>query len=227
MLKLESVALVERDEWIHERVKGRSVLHAGATDSPLTEARARGGHLLHQKLNDGHCEMVGVDLDAEAIALLKSRFNIHNIVHGDLERLETLFPERRFDVVLAADVIEHLSNPGRFLEAARKVLAPGGELIVSVPNAFSFKKFVGVAVFSQERNHPDHVCYYSPMNLRQLLGRYGFSVRDTCSFLTVDHPPRKINRFANIVARAAMGVLRNHNIADEWCLTAIAAKPPV
>jgi SAM-dependent methyltransferase len=221
MLRLDAVQLVERDRWILDKVRGKRVLHAGATDSPLTAARAADGRLLHQKLNaSAAASVVGVDLDGEAIRMLRERHGIDNIVEGDLEQLESLLPDHRFDVVLAADVLEHLSNPGRFLEAARRVLAGDGELIVSVPNAFSFKKFVGVAFFFQERNHPDHVCYYSPMNLGQLLGRYGFAVGEMHAFLTVDHPPRRVNRFANGVARGVMTLLRNANIADEWCLCA-------
>ena len=42
--------------------------------------------------------------------------------------------EGPFDVVLAGDVLEHVRDPGRVLEQARELLAPGGRLIVSVPN---------------------------------------------------------------------------------------------
>lgn len=39
-----------------------------------------------------------------------------------------------FDVVLYMDVLEHLADPGAELRAARRVLAPGGAVIASIPN---------------------------------------------------------------------------------------------
>jgi glycosyltransferase involved in cell wall biosynthesis/SAM-dependent methyltransferase len=42
---------------------------------------------------------------------------------------------RRFDVVILADVLEHLQNPLKLLLQARDRLAPGGKLLVSLPNA--------------------------------------------------------------------------------------------
>lgn len=119
--------------------------------------------------------------------------------------------------------MEHLNNPGLFLKEVRKVLNKDGELVITVPNSFSFKKFVGVSVFKQERNHPDHVCYYSLMNLHQLLGRYGFTIVETNSFLIVDTNQRKAN-VIGYVANLAMKIFSNNNIGDEW---AIVAKPEI
>jgi 2-polyprenyl-3-methyl-5-hydroxy-6-metoxy-1,4-benzoquinol methylase len=221
-LKLARIPLVNRDDWILGKVRGKRVLHAGATDSPLSARRASLGELLHQKLNRTDCKVIGVDLDADAIDVLRREHGIENILHGNLEHIDRLFPHRSFDVVLAADILEHLDNPGLFLAAARSLLAPDGVLIVTVPNAFSFKKFVGVSLFLEERNHPDHVCYYSPMTLQQALARHRFDITESCSFLNIDQPPRRINRFANSVARVVMGVTNNHNIADEWALCARA-----
>jgi hypothetical protein len=100
------------------------------------------------------------------------------------------------------------------------VLADGGQLVITVPNAFSFKKFVGVLGFRQERNHPDHVCYYSLMNLHQLLGRHGFEIIEIGAFLLEDPTRRPVNVVANLIARFAMALLRNNNVADEWAIVA-------
>ena len=45
-----------------------------------------------------------------------------------VERLEP------FDVVLFADVLEHVADPGSFLQLARSALLPGGSVVASVPN---------------------------------------------------------------------------------------------
>lgn len=217
--RLHPMALVDRDPWILSKVAGKKVLHAGATDSMLTAERAANEKLLHQKLREAECDVMGVDIDGTGIAFLRERYGIDDIVCGDLEALDTLFAPSSFEVVLAADVMEHLNNPGRFLDGAGRVLKPGGVLIVTVPNAFSLKKFIGVSLFRQERNHPDHVCFYSYMNLYELLNRFGFVIAEANGFLLHDNT-RAINRIANIVARCAMRILRNNHIADEFAILA-------
>jgi SAM-dependent methyltransferase len=53
----------------------------------------------------------------------------------DLEACDTLpWPERSFDVVLAADVVEHLRDPGRALRVLRNYVRSDGRIVVSVPN---------------------------------------------------------------------------------------------
>jgi SAM-dependent methyltransferase len=59
------------------------------------------------------------------------RFVCADLDHGLPDELIKLGP---FDVVLAADVLEHLREPGQLLEQIRDVLGERGALIVSVPN---------------------------------------------------------------------------------------------
>ena len=56
---------------------------------------------------------------------------------GDLENPETvaLFAHNTYDFIVCADVLEHLKHPEQVLDACRHMLAPGGQLIISIPNA--------------------------------------------------------------------------------------------
>lgn len=53
------------------------------------------------------------------------------------EQLEN-FPERDFDIITAIDVIEHISTPVSFMEAAKDLLKPGGYILLYTPNFDSF-----------------------------------------------------------------------------------------
>jgi 2-polyprenyl-3-methyl-5-hydroxy-6-metoxy-1,4-benzoquinol methylase len=49
--------------------------------------------------------------------------------------------DRAFEVVFCTEVLEHLKDPVRCLRELRRVLVPGGRLVLSVPNATGFAPF--------------------------------------------------------------------------------------
>lgn len=75
-----------------------------------------------------------VENDPEALQTLKT-LGVEAI-EGDLDRADWLagLGGRRFDAILACDVLEHLRNPDRVLRAAGDFLQPMGSLILSIPN---------------------------------------------------------------------------------------------
>jgi SAM-dependent methyltransferase len=74
---------------------------------------------------------IGVDVSDDAVAFCKSRGH-ENVFRADLNRLEGLESESA-RVVMLTDVIEHLDDEEPCLRAARRLLAPGGALVVTVP----------------------------------------------------------------------------------------------
>lgn len=92
---------------------------------------ALGQHLVQTK----GCSVDGVTLnDAEAA---HARPHYQRIVVDNLETCDLLaaFAGQRYDAIVCADVLEHLSRPERVLAACRELLAPNGQLLISVPNA--------------------------------------------------------------------------------------------
>ena len=76
----------------------------------------------------------GVEYDAAAAA--EAEPDLAKLVVGDLETLDLVaeFGEAAFDVVVFGDVLEHLRDPMPVLRRARRLLAPGGSVVLSVPN---------------------------------------------------------------------------------------------
>lgn len=76
----------------------------------------------------------GLDRDEEAAE--KARPDLENVVVADLDTSSLLehFDAASFDVVLLADVLEHLKEPSRALRDATTLLRDGGRLVLSVPN---------------------------------------------------------------------------------------------
>ena len=75
-----------------------------------------------------------VEIDPDSAAIVRG-MGAETIV-ANLEELDWLeqLQGRRFDAVLACDVLEHLCHPKRVLEALRQCVQPQGRLIISVPN---------------------------------------------------------------------------------------------
>ena len=103
--------------------EGRSVLDLGCWDGLLLETLAKRG-----------CRGVGVERDPEGARRARARGV--EVVEADLD--DPAWPAalggRRFDRVVAADVVEHLVDPDAALERAKGCLAEGGALVLSIPN---------------------------------------------------------------------------------------------
>ncbi|MCW2982697.1 MAG: class SAM-dependent methyltransferase [Conexibacter sp.] len=84
------------------------------------------------------CTVDGIEFDPAAAE--QARAHCRAVVAGDLEapsthaEVERMLAGARPDVIVCADVLEHLRDPWAVLAWLRTLLAPGGRAIVSVPN---------------------------------------------------------------------------------------------
>ena len=88
-------------------------------------------------------------------------------------------PAASYDAVALMQVIEHVTDPRALLAECRRLLRPGGALVVATPNPASL-----LAKVKRERFNywipPVHCVWYTPRALRRSLARAGFSrVRTT------------------------------------------------
>lgn len=157
------------------------VAHIGCTDSPYTEMRLRCGDLLHTRLRP-QVRLVGFDIDSAALELLATRLPGSELVSVDVAAEVPVNHRQAYDLVLAGEVLEHVANPGAFLEGCRGMLDPRGRLCVTVPNACSPKIAVR-ALAGFEAVHPDHHVYYGPRTLTRTLETAGFKVQWMATYL--------------------------------------------
>ena len=200
------IRLVQRVEFLSQAVVGKSVLHLGCTDHPYTLDSIANGRLLHAKIKDLTTELVGFHFDEEGIKILKEQ-GMEDIYRANLEELDEVDLEKTFDVIIAGEMIEHLNNPGKFLNGIQRFMSPESKLVITTVNAYCGMRFFIYALRGKgginEPVHPDHVSYYSYSTLRLLLERHGFEVEDFYFYdLGKDHRPsnRLIYNFVNDVA---------------------------
>lgn len=103
--------------------KGKRVLELGCATGSTTKVLQQLG-----------CSVVAIEIDGEA-AEVAAPFAERMIV-ADLDLLDVpeLLGEDTFDVIIAADVLEHLRDPQRLLTACLGHLRPDGEVLLSIPN---------------------------------------------------------------------------------------------
>ena len=110
------------------------VIRLIGTGKHVLELGCATGYMARVLVERFGCTVVGVEGDPEAAE--QARKVCSRLIVGDIESLDFAreLGEARFDVILCADVLEHLREPGRMLAAVRTLLAPNGYVVASIPN---------------------------------------------------------------------------------------------
>jgi SAM-dependent methyltransferase len=79
---------------------------------------------------NAHGNVTGVELSPVSVEIARAR-GVGEVVEGSI--LEMPFPPESFDLAVSLDVIEHLKDDLSALRELRRVVVPGGRLLVTVP----------------------------------------------------------------------------------------------
>lgn len=142
--------------WLVDRASGR-VLDIGCSQGLVPILLGRKG-----------VHAVGIDNEAPAIGFARARLadepaEVQERVSFELVDASTWRPPEPFDTVILGEVLEHLDRPADLLAAARRALAEGGQLLVTVPLGWL--------------EHPDHRQAFLPTRLIELIEAGDFSVQ--------------------------------------------------
>ena len=81
--------------------------------------------------------------------------------------------DKRFDLIIFTEAIEHINDQNAFLKHAINLLNPGGLIYMTTPNVNSLEKRIlrsGWGMFV----YPEHLSYYTPKTLSFLHTKHGF-----------------------------------------------------
>lgn len=162
----ESLALVAK-----HIAEGSRVLDIGCGAGDL------GDYLQKQK----QCRVVGVDYSAESVAVAAQK--LETVIQLDLN-VQTLDKqvEGTFDVIVMADILEHIHTADAVLRSAENYLTASGKILISIPNA----GYVGalLSLYDDAWRYREegildrtHVRFYTKQSVMELLRDNGYEGR--------------------------------------------------
>lgn len=101
-------------------VAGRDLLDLGCGDGALTI----------QYATRGPRSVIGVDIDADAVARAQASRHDRRVLYRVSSTTRLPLPDASIDVILCYDVFEHVAQPSAILSECRRVLRPGGQMLI-------------------------------------------------------------------------------------------------
>jgi SAM-dependent methyltransferase len=150
-------------------VGARTILEAGCGSGAF-------GAALKQR---SRAYVVGVELSAEHAE--RARSALDEVIVGDIEKLMPGLDDRRFDLIVFNDVLEHLLDPWATLATAKTKLAERGAVFAAIPNVRHWS-VVRALLFSGEWKYADwgildrsHLRFFTGVSAARMFRQSGYS----------------------------------------------------
>lgn len=134
----------------------------------------------HLALTRGRCgRYVGIELMEAAAA--RAREVLSEVVVGDVENLELPWQPASFDALVLSEVLEHLIEPWRTLDALARLVRPGGLVLASSPNVSHWRVLRELAsgrfpLADQGVFDRTHMRWFTPATFLDMFESAGFRV---------------------------------------------------
>lgn len=156
--------------------------------SKILDVGCSSGNLGKSLKSDKSAYVVGVDIDRDDVKKAKQVLDEAHEVDLESDDLSQL---GKFDIIIMADVIEHLINPEKVLEKLKPLLNKGGKLVFSIPNMANVTTRLDLLKGSFEYKDfglldRTHLHYYDHLEVQRVFQDSGFKVIKTdCTVRTI------------------------------------------
>ena len=138
-----------------------------------------GSGLFLRALDESVWDRFGVETGHTASVVASRALGKDKVFEGTL--MEASYQDAFFDVVAFWSALEHTNEPRENLLEAKRILKPGGTLIVQVPNSASYQaRYFKGDWFALDA--PRHRYHFSTETLGRLLGETGFEIYQTTHY---------------------------------------------
>jgi 2-polyprenyl-3-methyl-5-hydroxy-6-metoxy-1,4-benzoquinol methylase len=145
-------------------------------DAQVLDIGCGTGAWLERLADAGFSNLHGIDQNVDDFRCARATASKANLDHDDLA-----LGGRRFDLITAIEVVEHLENPGRLYTHIRELLAPGGYALLTTPNIHSLVSRLRHLVSGRlgqfdEKGDPTHITPLLLVGLERILSRHGLEI---------------------------------------------------
>ena len=151
--------------------KGKTVLDLGCVNHNPLNYRSK--YWVHRALCRVASDCIGMDKYEAGVIFLNEKD--YKVLVGDAENFNL---NRKFDVIVAGELIEHLGNVSNFIECAKAHLNPSGVLLLSTPNPWHWRFLVKGLFSCDVKPNPEHTCWFCLPTITQLLSRHNMVVKE-------------------------------------------------
>lgn len=157
--------------------------------------------------------ILGIELDKSDV--IEARARGIEVIAGNVEEAVGLTSGKKFDVVIAADILEHLANPRNLLENFTDLLSgPNGYAVISIPNVANLT--VRIQLLFGKFNYTSrgildntHLRFFTKASLTELLIESGLEIIDyefssmPIEMVMEGRIPSKLSNFLQHILRIA------------------------
>jgi 2-polyprenyl-3-methyl-5-hydroxy-6-metoxy-1,4-benzoquinol methylase len=151
-----------RIRWLSKFITRGDVLDIGCA----------GGEFIYVA-NENGFNASGFDISENAVQFFNDTATTE-IYTKSLEKLIT--KDIRFDILALWEVIEHVIDPGGFLEQCKQLLNPNGYIALSTPNQRNYHAIIHGDNWKGYIDGPEHLHFFNPGTLSSLLVKHDFKI---------------------------------------------------
>ena len=185
--------------------EGKRVLEIGAGQGSMTR-------ILRQNLN---CRITAVEIDENSIQALTPL--CERVVRTDLNDpgwAETLRSEGVFDVVVVADVLEHLYDPWSVFQQMKGFIGPDGYIVVSIPHAGH--NAILASLINEDLEYREsglldrtHIRFFGMKNIQELFDNAGVTIAEARFVVRLPDETELGDAWARLPASTRIALLKN------------------
>lgn len=160
------------------------------------------GYLGERLVQERNATVWGIEYDKDDAQEAKDR-GFSKVFVGDVEKFEwSKLGKQRFNVMVFADILEHLMNPAEVLRQASKFLVPGGIVVISVPNiahlSVRIELMAGNFIYEPrgilDNTHTKYFTKDTILGLVQEGGLHPFKVDHSINDLPADYAQKELKK---------------------------------
>jgi 2-polyprenyl-3-methyl-5-hydroxy-6-metoxy-1,4-benzoquinol methylase len=160
------------------------VIRLAGHNKKVLEVGAGPGSITRHLTSTNRCDVVALEIDPSAIEILREYCKkVYSLDLNDKEWPSHLKAEGKFDVVIAADVLEHVYDPLTVLKGMKSLLNEGGYVLLSLPHVGHC--VINACLMDEDFEYRDwglldrtHVRFFGLKNIQSLYANAGMAIVD-------------------------------------------------